>query len=394
MGMESSSNDHDEVTRTMSATFRTLLVSSSSFSSALLNKLLEGSDIVVDDVVQSDQVIASVARRAPDLIVIDTETDVGTLTRVCGVVKANPTTLLVPLIGVAKSAKQRLLAFEAGVDDFFTHQVRREEFQVRVRSLLRVSAARRQLAAEQLAEEVKRRELIRAAFRRYISPKLADQILASPELLDVMFAGTQTRAQVAVMFADMRGFTALSERLSPEHVVELLNEFFKLLTDITFEYEGTVFSMAGDSLLVGFGVPVAQEDGAERSILAAKLMLEKFASLADSWKLKYGVETGLGIGINVGEVIAGNLGSPTYMNYTIIGDTVNVASRLGQRARAGEMLFSDAVKQWLDRRGVDVGAMPLPSLVLRGRSAPIGIYCVPMADHRIDFRPGDSQAIN
>jgi adenylate cyclase len=379
------SSDYEEL-RTMSATFRTLLVSTAEPSRLLLMKLLEGSDIVIDDVVEADQVIASVARRAPDLIVIDVETDVATLTRVCGVLKANPTTLLVPLIGMAKSAKPRLLAFEAGVDDFLTHQVRRDEFQVRVRSLLRVSAARRQVAAEQLAEEVKRRELIRAAFRRYISPKLADQILASPELLDVMFAGTQTRAQVAVMFADMRGFTALSERLSPEHVVELLNEFFKLLTDITFEYEGTVFSMAGDSLLVGFGVPVAQEDGAERAILAAKLMLEKFSSLAHKWTERYGVETGLGIGINVGEVIAGNVGSPSYMNYTIIGDTVNVASRLGQRARAGEMLFSDAVKQLLDKRGVDVGAMPLPSLVLRGRSTPIGIFCVPTGD-RIDFRP-------
>ncbi len=373
---------------TLSATYRTLLVSSSETTRGVLARLLDSSDIGIDDMVEPDQVIASVARRAPDLIVLDVEADATALARVSGVLKANPTTLLVPLVGLAKSAKQRLLAFEAGVDDFLTHQVRREEFLVRVRSLLKASATRRQLAAEQLAEEVKRRELIRAAFRRYISPKLADQILASPELLDTMFSGTHKRAQVAVMFADMRGFTALSERLNPEQVVELLNEFFKLLTDITFEYEGTVFSMAGDSLLVGFGVPVAQEDGAERSILAAKLMLEKFSELAHRWKDRYGVETGLGIGINVGEVIAGNIGSPAYMNYTIIGDTVNVASRLGQRARAGEMLFSDAVKNLLDKRGVDVGAMPLPSLVLRGRSSPIGIFCVPTGGtERIDFRP-------
>jgi adenylate cyclase len=184
----------------------------------------------------------------------------------------------------------------------------------------------------------------------------------------------------------MRGFTALSERVNPDEVVALLNEFFALLTDITFQFDGTVFNMAGDSLMVGFGVPIAQSDGAERAILAARLMLEKFATLAEQWRERYQVETGLGIGINLGEVIAGNVGSPSYMNYTIIGDAVNVASRLGQRARAGEMLFSDAVKHSLDEHGMDVGALPLPALILRGRSTPIDIFCVP-SGQRVDFRP-------
>lgn len=370
----------------MSATYRTLLVSTNEASRGLLARLVDNSDIVIDDVVPAEQVIASVARRAPDLIVIDVESVLKTLLQVCGILKANPATVLLPLLAIAKSSKQRLPAFEAGVDDFLTHQVRREEFLVRVRALLRISAARRQLAAEQLAEEVRHRETIRAAFRRYISPKLADQILANPELRDVMLSGTQTRIQAAIMFADMRGFTAISERLSPAQVVDLLNEFFALLTDITFEYDGTVFSMAGDSLLVGFGVPVEQTDGALRAIRAAQTMLEKFAVLAERWKIRHDMDTGLGIGINVGEVIAGNVGSPTYMNYTIIGDAVNVASRLGQRARAGEMLFSDAVKHSLDLHGLDVGAMALPSLILRGRSSPIDIFCVP-STQRIDFRP-------
>jgi class 3 adenylate cyclase len=304
----------------------------------------------------------------------------------CGVLKANPATVLLPLMAIGKSSRQRLAAFDAGVDDFLTYQVRREEFLVRCHSLLRVSATRRQLAAEQLAEEVKHREQIRAAFRRYISPKLADRILANPDLRDTMFSDIDARANAAVMFADMRGFTSLSERLTPVQVVELLNEFFALLTDITFQFDGTVFNMAGDCLMVGFGVPVEQSDGPQRAIQAAQLMLEKFAVMADSWKARYDVETGLGIGINVGEVIAGNIGSPAYMNYTIIGDAVNVASRQGQRARAGEMLFSDAVKRSLDTTGIDVEAIALPPLLLRGRSNPIDIFCIP-SGHRIDFRP-------
>jgi class 3 adenylate cyclase len=369
----------------MSVPYRTLLVSTNPSTRALLERLIEGSGIILEDVIAADDVIASVAQRAPDLIVIDADTDFQTVALVSSGLKANPATVFLPLIAIAKSTRQRLAAFEAGVDDFLTHQVRRDEFLVRVRSLLRVSAARRQLAAEQLAEEVRRREMIRAAFRRYISPKLADQILANPELRDVTFAQMQRRVHAAVMFADMRGFTGISERMNPAEVVSLLNEFFALLTDIAFQFDGTVFNMAGDSLMVGFGVPVEQTDGAERAIQAARLMLEKFAPMADQWRLRYGVETGLGIGINVGEVIAGNIGSPSFMSYTIIGDTVNVASRLGQRARAGEMLFSEAVKQSLDEHGFEIGATALPSLILRGRSTPIDIFCVP-SPRRIDFR--------
>ena len=365
--------------------FRALLVGATPASPILLSKLTEASDIEICEVITADRIIASTAQLPPDLIIVDLNSDLTPLRQVCGVLKANPATVFVPIIALARSPKPRVGAFEAGADDFLLHHVRREEFLVRARALLRSSASRRQLAAEQLADEVKRRESIRSAFRRYISPKLADQILSNPDLRDTVLGGLQLRTQAAIMFADMRGFTSLAEKLKPGEVVDLLNEFFALLTDITFRYDGTVFSMAGDSLMVGFGVPVEQSDGALRAIQAAREMLDEFAQLADRWKERYAVETGLGVGINVGEVIAGNVGSATYMNYTIIGDAVNVASRLGQRARAGEMLFSDAVKASLDQLGYGLEALPLPSLILRGRTNPIDIFCVPKAE-RVDFR--------
>lgn len=365
--------------------FRTLLVSAGPASSILLSKLTEASDIEVSDVIAPEEIISAVTHRMPDLVIVDIVGDLSGLIQVCSVLKNNPATVFLPVLALARSAKSRLPAFEAGVDDFLLHHVRREEFLVRARALLRASATRRKLAAEQLADEVKRREAIRSAFRRYISPKLADQILANPDLRDTVFGAVQMRTQAAIMFADMRGFTSLAERLKPTEVVELLNEFFALLTDITFRYDGTVFSMAGDSLMVGFGVPVEQSDGPLRAIKAAREMLDEFAELAERWKERYGVETGLGIGINVGEVIAGNVGSAAYMNYTIIGDAVNIASRLGQRARAGEMLFSDSVKAALDEHGIDLEALPLPALVLRGRTTPIDIFCVP-SPLRVDFR--------
>ena len=136
--------------------------------------------------------------------------------------------------------------------------------------------------------------------------------------------------------------------------------------------------MAGDCLMVGFGVPMAQADAPERAVRTAREMLEGFGSLAQTWKEHHDIETGLGIGINEGEVIAGNVGSAAYMNYTIVGDTVNVASRLCQRARAGEMLFSRSFKRSLDENGMVVDAMELPPMTLRGRRSPIDIYCVPL----------------
>jgi class 3 adenylate cyclase len=198
--------------------------------------------------------------------------------------------------------------------------------------------------------------------------------------------GRYTRVRSAVMFADMRGFTRISERLSPTEVVPLLNEYFDLLTGIATEHGGTVFNMAGDGLMVGFGVPREEADASHRAVETAREMLARFDGLASQWKRRHDVETGLGIGINTGEVIAGNVGSARFMSYTIVGDTVNVASRLSQRARAGEALFSSEVRRSLGSALRSVPVVELPALQLRGRAAPVEIFCLPASD-RLDLRP-------
>ena len=259
-----------------------------------------------------------------------------------------------------------------------------EPLRARIEALLRASNVRKKKAAAQLEEEIRRREeLLRQTFRRYVSPRVADKILADTELRNTLLApaGSQSeaRAHAVVLFADLRGFTSIAEQLDAQRVVPLLNEFFSLLTEITFKYDGTVFHMAGDCLMLGFGVPLEQPDSAQRAVRAAREMLASFGELSRSWRQRYSIEAGLGIGINEGDVVAGNIGSSAYMNYTIIGDTVNIAARLCQRARAGEMLFSSTLKRSLDAQGLDVGATALPPLQLRGRSHPIDIFCVPLA---------------
>jgi len=263
-----------------------------------------------------------------------------------------------------------------------------EPLRAHIEAFVRAGAVRRKTAAAQLEAEIRRREEgLRQTFRRYVSPRVADKILEDLQLRNTRLASAEARAHAVVLFADLRGFSSITEQLDAHRVVPLLNEYFSLLTEITFRHEGTVFHMAGDCLMLGFGVPLEQPDSPQRGVRAAREMLTRFAELARSWKERYQIEAGLGIGINEGDVVAGNIGSSTYMNYTIIGDTVNIAARLCQRARAGEMLFSSALKQSLDAHGVDIGATPLPPLQLRGRSRPIDIFCVPL-ERRLHLKPG------
>ena len=260
-----------------------------------------------------------------------------------------------------------------------------EPLRAHIEALVRAGTVRRRTAAAQLEAEIRRREeVLRQTFRRYVSPKVADKILEDAQLRDTLLSTADARAHAVVLFADLRGFTSISEQLEPPRVVPLLNEYFSLLTEITFRHEGTVFHMAGDCLMVGFGVPLEQTDSSERAVRTAQEMLDRFNELAETWRRRHSIETGLGIGINEGDVVAGNVGSAMFMNYTIIGDAVNVASRLCQRARAGEMIFSGSIKHSLDARGMNLEAVQLPSMTLRGRSSPIDIFCVPLAK-RLDL---------
>jgi adenylate cyclase len=185
-----------------------------------------------------------------------------------------------------------------------------------------------------------------------------------------------------VLFADMRGYTGLAERLRPVRVVSLLDEFFTVLARVTMAYGGEVFHMAGDSMMAGFGVRDPTRSGDCAALAAGCAMLRSFAPVAARWRHEFAIITGVGIGVHSGEVAMGFLGPPGRQVITMIGDTANVAARLCDRARAGEVLFSGAIAAALstDDDGSDKGARPflqLPQFELRGRSQLLDIWCVP-----------------
>ena len=198
---------------------------------------------------------------------------------------------------------------------------------------------------------------------------------------------TVQTARVTVLFADLRGYTGLAESLPAARVLPLLEEFFRVLGAATAKYDGTVFHMAGDGMMAGFGVNEENDDGARRALSCGHAMLEEFAAIAARWRTELCIDAGIGVGLHLGEVAVGILGPPGQETTTLVGDTVNVAARLCSRARAGEVLFSCTVAAALDVdappaaisagqiRGVPF--LQLPQFELRGRRGPIDIWCVP-----------------
>ena len=363
--------------------YRIALVVADDASAEFVNRHLAGSDIQVDRSPCGKQFInGNRGHVDADLIIVDAEEGAGA-NSMRGLalgreLKSCPLTVSIPVIVLGKSNADRLSSFEIGIDEYVSLDTSQDEFILRLKGLLRVSSARRAAIKSQLEAEAKRGKEIGDAFRRYVAPALVDQILSDRRLRHSALADKSTRVNATVLFADMRGFTRMSEQLEAAEVVPLLNEYFRLLTQIAFQYHGTVFNMAGDCLMVGFGVPLPQADATVLAFRTAKEMLLRFSELIAEWKARYQIEAGLGIGINEGDVVAGNVGSPDYMNYTVIGDAVNVAARLSQRARAGELLFSQRVKESLDAAGENCGAVQMEPISLRGRTESMEIYCVPI----------------
>jgi class 3 adenylate cyclase len=186
-----------------------------------------------------------------------------------------------------------------------------------------------------------------------------------------LFAAETVHA--AVLFADMRGYVALAEHMSPARVVFLLDEFFTILARVTATFGGQVFHIAGDGMMAGFGVRDPRGSGVRAALAAGHAMIQSFAPVAARWRGEFAVVTGIGIGVHSGEVAMGSLGPPGREIITMIGDTANVAAHLCDRARAGEVLFSCAVAAALGTDDDDLGTaakafLQLPQFELRGRS--------------------------
>jgi class 3 adenylate cyclase len=196
---------------------------------------------------------------------------------------------------------------------------------------------------EQGEAEIARQAKLRGDLSRFMDAALVDAIVRGEHPL----ALGGKRAAVTVLFADVVGFTPLAEERDAERIVALLNELFSMLTEIVFRHGGTVDKFIGDCIMAVWGATEAQDDHAARTVAAADDMMRFLETAADEWRDKYDVEIRLGFGINSGEAIVGNVGSNKRMEFTVIGDVVNVASRLETIARPNQVLLAASTRQRL-----------------------------------------------
>jgi adenylate cyclase len=221
---------------------------------------------------------------------------------------------------------------------------------------------------------LRERDRVKTTFAHYVSQQVMDSILKSGG--GVQLHGTRRR--ISVLFSDIRGFSTISERLPPEKVVLMLNEYFEAMVEVIFRNGGTLDKFLGDGMMVIFGAPEDDEHQEERALRTAIEMQQALVALADRW-VSDGVHLRVGIGINSGPAIVGNIGSSRRMEYTAIGDTVNLAARLETATKdlGVGILLSEYTYNAL--RGT-MRFRQMGSVTVKGRTEPVQTYTPEIAD--------------
>jgi class 3 adenylate cyclase len=218
-----------------------------------------------------------------------------------------------------------------------------------------------------MAKSLRDKHMIERAFSSYVAREVADAILKDPEHL--VLAGE--RCDVSVLFCDLRGFTALAERMPPEQVVLLLNQFYTLAVDSTFKHGGTLDKFLGDGVMAIFGAPIRHPDHAAQAVRAAIAMRAAAEELSERRRREGRLPITVGIGVSAGEAVAGTMGTEDRMEYTVVGDSVNLAARLEAEASPGQILVSAATHA---RVSDLVRARSLGLLKLKGKEEPTEAY--------------------
>jgi class 3 adenylate cyclase len=310
-------------------TAQILAVDDNKQSLEVLTKALTAANYRVITASDGPSALELVQSGSSDLVLLDVMMPGMSGYEVCQRIRAHEATRLLPVVMLTAlhEVSHRIRGIEAGADDFLTKPFNREELLTRVKSLLRIKT---------LYDEIEtKNRLLRTLFGRYVSEELAAEIVSNPAR-HLKLGGE--KLDVTVLFADLRGFTLLAERLDPQDAVEIINTYLSDVVDIVFEHKGTLDKFRGDGFMAFFGAPIRQEEHATHAVRCALALQQRLQSIRFAKFPELRLQ--MGIGINSGTVIAGNVGSERRTDYTVMGDEVNVAQRFESNAGPGQILIT------------------------------------------------------
>ncbi len=223
----------------------------------------------------------------------------------------------------------------------------------------------------------KQKKQITDTFKKYVDPSIINELFQTG--IDNLELGGKT-SEICVMFVDIRGFTSMSEILSPREIVTMLGEYLEMTSSAIFKFKGTLDKFIGDATMAFWNAPIPQEDYIYNCVLAAWDLTKQGLSAAENLKEKYGRSIEFGIGINCGEAVVGNIGTPKRLDYTAIGNTVNIAARLESNAKAGQILISEKVYDAVKDR---ITAVNIGERYFKGKSEAVTVYAVEMINEYV-----------
>jgi class 3 adenylate cyclase len=320
---------------------------------------MEGYQVVV--AVDGQQALDRIREYLPDLVLLDLDMPRLNGYQVCEQLKADPATAGIPILMLTawSAPDQRVKGLQLGAEDYMAKPFDYRELQARVKARLR---------AKQEADHLREmQQSIRQTFERYVPVHVVEQLLANPT--EVSLGGRQQ--EVTALFADLRGYTTLSESLSVEELVDVLNGHLTVAARAVLAYEGTISQYAGDLVMAIFNAPLAQSDHALRAARAAQKLQADVASYHALLPAHLRME--FGIGIASGPAVVGNIGAYELLHYTAIGDTINLAQRLEEMAPGGHIFMTERTCRLL---GCGAQVECRGPVAVRGRSEPVSIYAL------------------